>query len=43
VTGHRALLVLAAVLYGFAWLFGRRHVTLPLADRIRVGEATSSV
>jgi len=26
VTGHRALLLLCAALYGLAWLFGQRHV-----------------
>jgi SAM-dependent methyltransferase len=35
VTGHRALLLLCAALYGLAWLFGRRHIragaTAPLA------------
>jgi hypothetical protein len=35
VTGHRALLLLCAALYGLAWLLGRRYVragaTAPLA------------
>jgi hypothetical protein len=42
ITGYRALLVLVALLYGLALLFGRRHLTeAPPEEGAEVG-ATSA-
>ncbi len=42
ITGYRALLILVALLYGLALLFGRRHLTAEPADEGSVLEASAA-
>jgi hypothetical protein len=42
ITGYRALLILVAVLYGLALLFGRRHLGAGPGEGEPVGDADSA-